>query len=89
MKASEIYARRKNFVLKHLPCMNTCDVTDSRPFGGWIKRRRLDRESGKRYITYEVYEEELIRILENYESFDKHHELLDFINKLKILVGQV
>lgn len=82
MKKHEIYAKQEFFFTEHPTPMQKCDVKDSRPFGNCIRRKRVDPETGKRYTTYEIYAEELEKLIKTKETLDKHKQIEPLVAKL-------
>lgn len=86
MKASDRYAKQEFYFTAHPTTMQKCDVKDSRPHGTCIKRRRVDPETGKRYTTYEIYAEELEKLLKDREELKQYKGLSEVMDTLRKLL---
>jgi len=89
MKASDLYAKQHFYFTEHPTTMQACDVKDSRPHGNCIKRRRVDPETGKRYTTYEIYAEELEKLLRVQEILKSYKELEPLVKQLKEIFRKI
>lgn len=89
MKSSDIFAKQHFWFTAHPTDMAKCDVKDSRPYGNCVRRRRLDPETGKRYTTYEIYSEELEKLLKTQEILKNYSEIEPLLSKLKEIFRKV
>jgi transcriptional regulator NrdR family protein len=77
----------KHFFIDGFPApMKQCDVIDSRPFGNYIKRRRVDSLTGKRYTTYEIYSAELETLIDDHEAMKLFKNMTPLVTQLKKVI---